>query len=76
MKWSRGQYEVSELENVYTANDARAKLILRSLDKYSNNLEDIKGLGFCVSVKHAEFMAAAFNQAGILAALSGQNYPG
>lgn len=73
MKWSRGQYEVSELENVYTANDARAKLILRNLDKYSNNLEDIKGLGFCVSVKHAEFMAAAFNQAGIpSAALSGQ----
>ncbi len=74
LKWSRGQYEVSELENVYTANDARAKLVLKNVRRYCNDLNDVKGLGFCVSVKHAEFMATCFNQAGIkAAALSGQS---
>lgn len=74
LKWSRGQYEVSELENVYTADDARAKLVLKNVQRYCNDLGEVKGLGFCVSVKHAEFMAARFNQAGIKsAALSGQS---
>lgn len=69
LKWTRGGYEVSELENVYVMNTEIAKrrandIILNTL-KYVDDINDVKGLGFCVSVKHAEFMAAEFKKAGI-----------
>ena len=31
LKWRRGDYDVSELENVYTADDARVRVVLRHL---------------------------------------------
>ena len=74
LKWSRGQYEISELENVYTASDARANLIVKNTVKYLGDLSEVKGLAFCVSVKHAEFMANYFNRHHIpSASLSGQS---
>ena len=30
-----------------------------------NDIDNVKGLGFCVSIKHAVFMAEEFNKAGI-----------
>ena len=65
LRWSRGGYDKNELENVYSLNAAvaenRADLIVRSILKYTANIDDVKGLGFCVSVRHAEFMANYFN---------------
>ena len=77
LKWARGGYDKSELQNVYVYSreiaDKRAKLIIKSLDKYIVDLERLKALAFCVSVEHAKFMAEKFNEAGIAAeALSGQ----
>ncbi len=39
------------------------------------DLEAVKGVGFCVSIRHAEYMAEMFNQRGILSAsmVSGLN---
>ena len=54
LKWSRGGYEVSELENVYTKSKQRIQIILNSLNKYLKDIYTFKGLGFCVSIKHAE----------------------
>ena len=65
VQWSRGGYEISELENVYTANTQRSELIVRSINKYVNDISDVYGLGFCVSVKHAEYMSGFFNKFGI-----------
>lgn len=65
LKWSRGGYEVSELENVYTKSKQRIQIILNSLNKYLKDIYTFKGLGFCVSIKHAEFMANSFNKVGI-----------
>lgn len=65
VKWVRGRYDVSELNNLYTGNHARAVLIIRSIKKYTADIESIKGLGFCVSKKHAESMSDFFNQKGI-----------
>ncbi len=65
LKWGRGGYEVSELENVYTKNEQRAELIVNSINKYVNNIDEVIGVGFCVSVKHAEYMANFFNKLGI-----------
>ena len=68
LHWVRGGYDKSELSNVYTINRAiaekRANHILRSLDRYATDLNDVKALGFCVSVEHAKFMADYFNQCG------------
>ena len=69
LKWVRGGYDKSQLSNLYSLNRAiaerRADHIIRSLDKYTTDMEAIKGLGFCVSIEHAKFMAEYFNAAGI-----------
>lgn len=68
LHWTRGGYDKSELSNVYTLNRAiaekRADHILRSLDRYATDLNEVKALGFCVSVEHAKFMAEYFNLCG------------
>lgn len=65
LKWSRGGYDVKELENVYTSNSIRTNQIIKSIYKYVTDIEQVKGLGFCVSVAHAKYMADYFNQVGI-----------
>jgi len=76
LKWRRGGYDAGELETVYTGNDMRVSKVLKALRDLVENVETMKGLGFCVSVKHAEYMAARFSGAGIPAvAVSGQSSP-
>jgi superfamily II DNA or RNA helicase/HKD family nuclease len=65
LKWSRKGYDINELENVYTDNKVRSNQIVNSLQKYVTDLDEVKGLGFCISIKHAEYMANYFNQRGI-----------
>jgi len=65
MTWTRGRYDVSELEKVYTADTRRCALVLNSVRKYVTDMEEVKGLGFCVSVAHADYMAAYFNKHGV-----------
>lgn len=65
LTWQRGGYRVEDLDAVYTGNDVRAGLIL---DKVNQTLLDplkARGLGFCVSVAHANFMARFFDEHGI-----------
>ncbi|MGI6252802.1 MAG: DUF3427 domain-containing protein [Aminivibrio sp.] len=69
LKWARGGYQKSDLTNVYVIDRAiaekRAALIVDSIEKYVTDMGDVKGLGFCVSVEHAKFMAKFFNSVGI-----------
>jgi len=65
LKWSRKGYDIRELENVYTTSKIRSNQIVRSLYKYVTEIDDVKGLGFCVSIEHAKYMANFFNQVGI-----------
>lgn len=69
VKWSMGGYDKKALSNVYTINGLKAKrradLVVSSLLKYVTDIDEVKGLGFCVSVEHAEFMCAHFNDRGI-----------
>lgn len=69
VKWTRGGYDKTELSNLYTINqlvaERRADNIVRSIEKYVTNIDEVKGLGFCVSVAHANFMADCFNKWGI-----------
>lgn len=63
--WSRGKYDESQLEGVFTGNDARARIILTAVRDKVSNVGAMKALGFCVSVAHAEYMTRVFNEAGI-----------
>lgn len=69
LKWARGGYDKSEMTNLYAFNtlvaQKRANMIIQSLLKYVTDIDDVKGLGFCVSVEHANFMADYFNNHGI-----------
>jgi superfamily II DNA or RNA helicase/HKD family nuclease len=66
--WQAGRYVTKELDNIYTGDHARTRKILRALDETVENPRDMRALGFCVSIAHAEFMAGQFNEAGIPAA--------
>ena len=69
ISWKRGLgYNTSELSNLYTGNDARVALILEQMERYVDDLSQMKAIGFCVSVEHAKYMAEKFVQAGIPAA--------
>ena len=65
VKWSRGKYDVKELTNIYTTNDLRVDLIIRKLDEYLLAPLNTRGLGFCVSKEHANYMAKKFSNKGI-----------
>lgn len=74
--WSRGRYDEAELSNVYTGNDVRARIVLTQLRDKVADVAAMRGLGFCVSVAHADYMARAFTDAGIPArAISGSTPP-
>ncbi len=65
VNWARGRYDQKELENLYTQNDDRIAFIGKELkDKIRDPLE-MKALGFCVGVQHAEYMVSKFNDMGI-----------
>ncbi|MCU0864159.1 MAG: DUF3427 domain-containing protein [Planctomycetes bacterium] len=66
--WRRGRgYDTDALTNVYTASDRWAGLVINQLQRHINDVGKMKALGFCVSVRHAEFMARQFVAAGIAA---------
>ena len=69
LKWANGGYDRTELSNLYTLSGAvanrRADLVISSLLKYVTDIDEVKGLGFCVTVEHAQFMANYFNNHGI-----------
>ena len=69
LKWSAGGYDRSELSNLYTLSGMvakrRADHVVSSLLKYVTDIDDVKGLGFCVTVEHAQFMSDYFNEHGI-----------
>ncbi|WP_279404836.1 DUF3427 domain-containing protein [Gordonia rubripertincta] len=63
--WSRGDYRVSDLEKVYTGNDARTRLILNAVRDHVADPLSMRALGFCVSIAHAEYMAHSFSKQGV-----------
>ena len=69
LKWRTGGYDKAELSNLYTFSgmvaQRRADLVVSSILKYVTDIDEVKGLGFCVSIEHARFMADYFNTHGI-----------
>lgn len=65
VRWRRGGYEAGDLENLYTGDDVRVRLVLEQLRRVVGSPLGMRALGFCVSIRHAEFMAERFCKAGI-----------
>jgi superfamily II DNA or RNA helicase len=65
LAWQRGGYRVEDLDNLYTGNDVRARLVLDKVDQLLLDPRRVRGLGFCVSKAHAEFMARFFDEHGV-----------
>ena len=73
LTWSRGGYDVGQLDKVYTGNDARVRSVLTALNEIVEDPSSMRALGFCVSVRHAEYMTECFRRAGIPAAALSAN---
>jgi superfamily II DNA or RNA helicase/HKD family nuclease len=69
IRWVNGQYDDRELENLFVFEKAvaakRVGYIIDAIERYCTDHAESIGIGFCVSKKHAEFMAEMFNKAGI-----------
>jgi superfamily II DNA or RNA helicase len=63
--WRRGRYDEAQLANLYTGNDARARIVLTQVRDKLADVSQMRALGFCVSVAHASYMAQVFTDAGI-----------
>lgn len=68
VKWNGGAQEISDLDRVISGDHIRARLVIQSVQKYCSDLKRMRSLAFCVSVRHAEFMAEQFKAAGLAAA--------
>lgn len=63
--WARGKYDETQLDGIFTGNDARARIILKAVEDKVADAGQMRALGFCVSVAHAEYMTRVFNDAGV-----------
>lgn len=75
LRWQRGGYVIEDIDNLVTGNDVRARLIIDKVRQILLDVRRARALGFCVSIKHAEYMAAVFNRSGIPAAALSANSP-
>lgn len=69
VKWRNGKYDETELENVFVFQEKvareRARFIFEAVERYCTDINDVIGIGFCVSKRHAQFMAEQFNAFGV-----------
>ncbi|MGW2691235.1 DUF3427 domain-containing protein [Streptomyces sp. NPDC001296] len=68
LNWRAGSYDRDELANLYTASHARALIVIKQVRDKISNTAAMRALGFCVSKKHAHFMAERFRDVGFQAA--------
>lgn len=67
LDWPRGGYRIDDLDRVIGNNERRAGWVLRQLEDHVADTSTIHALGFCVSQRHASFMAQFFNIKGVAA---------
>ena len=74
VRFEAGRYVTSDLDGLLTGDHVRAKRILESVYEWVLDPTRMRALGFCVTVRHARFMADQFTSAGLPAiALDGES---
>lgn len=71
LNWSSGTYDVNQLGNLYTGDNARARIVIKQVQDKVSDPSSMRALGFCVNKKHARFMARIFREAGFQAVALG-----
>ena len=69
VRWQAGQYDLGELGNLLTGNQARDRLVVQQVRRIITDPHHMRALGFCATVNHARAMAALFNRVGWPAAV-------
>lgn len=67
VNWRAGRYDIAGLNQMLSWNERRAQVVIRQLMEIHGDVLQARALGFCVSIDHAEFMAAMLTKAGIRA---------
>ncbi len=57
LSWRAGGYDITQLKNQLDENVERARWVMDQTTRYVADMRQVRGLGFCVSVAHAGFMA-------------------
>ncbi|MFG3547998.1 DUF3427 domain-containing protein [Streptomyces sp. NPDC047725] len=65
--WQKGSYADQELGNVFTGNDARARIVVKQIEDKVSDPGSMRALGFCVTKAHAHYMAEFFRKANFQA---------
>lgn len=65
VNWVRGKYDRTELETLYTSSNERMSFIEKELKDKVRDPFEMKALGFCVGIQHAQYMEQKFNEMGI-----------
>ncbi len=74
LAWKRGGYDTTQLREQLERNQKRAAWVMSQTERYVTDMKRVRGLGFCVSVVHAEFMAQFCDSHNIPSlALSGES---
>jgi len=63
--WTRTGYDSTKLRNLYTANDVWIQRVLQEVNRRVARPREMRALGFCVDIDHAEFVAERFTRAGL-----------
>lgn len=67
-----GKYDINELSLALTNNE-RVEIIDRALQRYLTDPQEVKAVCFCVTIKHADFMAEMLGRKYKAAALTSEN---
>lgn len=74
LAWRHGGYDINQLRSQLEGNYARAQWVMSQTESHVSDMGRVRGIGFCVSVAHAEFMARFCNSTEIPAvALTGES---
>jgi len=69
VRWRFGKYDEADLEKVFVLEERtareRARYVYEAVERYCADIRDVIGIGFCVSKRHAAFMAEQFNAFGV-----------
>ncbi|PKM58213.1 MAG: NgoFVII family restriction endonuclease [Firmicutes bacterium HGW-Firmicutes-3] len=66
LKWTKAGYQDKDLSDLYILNhEQRLRTVINSMERYLTDMEELKGLGFCVSIEHAQYMAKSFCEMNI-----------